>query len=137
MPRRMPGAGSLKAVNFLYNVAPRDGTVIAPFARGMVVEPLLNRTEGTQFDAAKFTWIGSIANEVSVCAFRDGSGIKTWRDMQAKSHIIGASGSGADSDVFPTVLRNMFHLPMKIVAGYAGGADLVLAMQRGETDGRC
>jgi len=133
----MPGAGSLKAVNYLYNVAPRDGTVIATFARGMVVEPLLHRTEGTQFDAARFTWIGSIANEVSVCAYRNGSGIKTWHDMQIKSQVIGASGSGADSDVFPTALKNIFLLPMKIVAGYAGGADMVLAMERNEIDGRC
>src|SRR5690242_11606122 len=65
--QNMPGAGSLKAVNYLYGVAPKDGTVLATFARGIVVEPLLNRAEGTQFDAAKFTWIGSIANEVSVC----------------------------------------------------------------------
>ena len=135
--QNMPGAGSLKAVNYLYSVAPKDGTVLATFARGIVVEPLLSRTEGTQFDAAKFTWIGSIANEVSVCAFHSGSGIKTWRDMQTKNTVIGASGSGADSDVFPTVLRNMFHLPMKIVAGYSGGADLVLAMERREIDGRC
>jgi tripartite-type tricarboxylate transporter receptor subunit TctC len=135
--QNMPGAGSLKAVNYLYSVSPRDGTAIATFARGMVVEPLLSRSEATQFDAAKFTWIGSIANEVSVCAYRDGSGIKTWHDMQTKSQVIGASGSGADSDVFPTALKNIFHLPMKIVAGYAGGADMVLAMERNEIDGRC
>jgi tripartite-type tricarboxylate transporter receptor subunit TctC len=135
--QNMPGAGGLKAVNYLYGLAPKDGTVLATFARGIVVEPLLSRAEGTQFDAAKFTWIGSIANEVSVCAFHDGSGIKTWRDMQTKSYVIGASGSGADSNVFPTVLRNMFHLPMRIVAGYSGGADLVLAVERHEIDGRC
>jgi len=135
--QNMPGAGGLKAVNYLYGLAPKDGTVLATFARGIVVEPLLSRAEGTQFDAAKFTWIGSIANEVSVCAFHEGSGIKTWRDMQTKSHVIGASGSGADSNVFPTVLRNMFHLPMQIVAGYSGGADLVLAVERHEIDGRC
>jgi tripartite-type tricarboxylate transporter receptor subunit TctC len=135
--QNMPGAGSLKAVNYLYGVAPKDGTMLATFARGIVVEPLLNRAEGTQFDAAKFTWIGSIANEVSVCAFHDGSGIKTWRDMQTKSHVIGASGLGADSGVFPTVLRNMFHLPLKVVAGYSDGADLVLAVERHEIDGRC
>jgi tripartite-type tricarboxylate transporter receptor subunit TctC len=135
--QNMPGAGGLKAVNYLYGLAPKDGTVLATFARGIVVEPLLSRAEGAQFDAAKFTWIGSIANEVSVCAFHDGSGIKTWRDMQTKSYVIGASGSGADSNVFPTVLRNMFHLPMRIVAGYSGGADLVLAVERHEIDGRC
>src|ERR1700719_2819117 len=64
----MPGAGSLKVVNWLYTAAPRDGTVLATFARGIVFEPLLGHAEGAQFDAARFTWIGSISNEVSVCA---------------------------------------------------------------------
>jgi tripartite-type tricarboxylate transporter receptor subunit TctC len=65
------------------------------------------------------------------------SGIATWADMRTKPFRIGASGSGADSDIFPTVLRNMFHLPMKLVAGYQGGAEMVLAMERHEIDGRC
>jgi tripartite-type tricarboxylate transporter receptor subunit TctC len=135
--QNMPGAGSLRVVNYLYNVAPRDGTVIATFARGIVTEPLLGRTEGIQFDALKFNWIGSVSNEVTVCAFLESSGIKTWEDMRTKRYVIGASGTGADSDVFPTVLRNLFKLPLKIVTGYAGGADLVLAMERKEIDGRC
>jgi tripartite-type tricarboxylate transporter receptor subunit TctC len=135
--QNMPGAGSLKVVNYLFNAAPRDGTVVATFARGIVYEPLLGHPEGAQFEAAKFNWIGSIANEVSVCAFNAPRGIATWQDMAAKKTVIGASGTGADSDVFPTVLRNLFNLPMRIVTGYPGGADLVLAMERGEIDGRC
>src|SRR3954471_24290262 len=82
--QNMPGAGSLRAVNYLYNTAPKDGTAIAGFAPGVVVEPLLGRSEGTQFDAPKFTWLGSISQEVSVCAFIKAAGIKTWQDMQTK-----------------------------------------------------
>src|ERR1700730_14395758 len=66
-----------------------------------------------------------------------GTGIKTWQDMLTKSTVIGASGGGAESDVFPTVLRNMFHLPLKIVTGYPGGTEIILAMERHEVDGRC
>jgi tripartite-type tricarboxylate transporter receptor subunit TctC len=135
--QNMPGAGSLKVVNYLFNAAPRDGTTLATFARGIVYEPILGHPEGAQFEAPKFNWIGSIANEVSVCAFNAPRGIATWQDMATKKTVIGASGTGADSDVFPTVLRNMFALPMRIVTGYPGGADLVLAMERGEIDGRC
>ena len=135
--QNMPGAGSLKVVNWLYNAAPKDGTVLATFARGIVFEPLLGRAEGTQFDAARFNWIGSISNEVSVCALNAASGIRTFADMQAKPFRIGASGAGADSDIFPVMLRNLFHLPMRLVAGYQGGADMVLAMERREIDGRC
>src|SRR3984957_12542344 len=135
--QNMPGAGSLKVVNYLFNAAPREGPPPATFARGVVYEPLLGHPEGAQFEAPKFNWIGSVANEVSVCAFNSARGIKTWRDMAASRTVIGASGTGADSDVFPTVLRNLFALPMRIVTGYPGGAELVLAMERGEIDGRC
>jgi tripartite-type tricarboxylate transporter receptor subunit TctC len=135
--QNMPGAGSLKAVNFLYNAAPRDGTVIATFARGIVFEPLIGHLDGAQFDAPKFNWIGSVSNEVSVCAINSARGISTWADMLTKKTLIGASGAGADSDVFPIVLRNLFGLPMRIVTGYPGGSDLNLAMERGEIDGRC
>jgi tripartite-type tricarboxylate transporter receptor subunit TctC len=135
--QNMPGAGSLKVLNYLYNAAPRDGTAIAIFARGIVFEPLLGHTEGTQFDAARLNWIGSISNEVGVCALMTASGITSWTDMQTRPFRIGASGVGADSDIFPVVLRNLFHLPMQLVAGYQGGAEMVLAMQRHEIDGRC
>jgi tripartite-type tricarboxylate transporter receptor subunit TctC len=135
--QNMPGAGSLKAVNYLYNVAPRDGTAFAGFAPGVVVEPLLGRNEGTQFDAPSFTWLGSISREVSVCAFIKAAGIRTWQDMQTKAYVIGASGGGAESDVFPNVLRKLFNLPLKIVTGYPGGTEIILAMERHEVDGRC
>ena len=135
--QNMPGAGSLKVVNWLFNAAPKDGTVLATFARGIVFEPLLGHAEGAQFEAARFNWIGSISNEVSVCALNAASGIRTFADMQAKPFRIGASGAGADSDIFPIVIRNLFRLPMRLVAGYQGGADMVLAMERREIDGRC
>ena len=137
IPQNMPGAGSLKAVNYLYNVAPKDGTTIAAFAPGVVFEPLLGRSEGTQFATTRFTWLGSISQEVSVCAFIKAAGIRTWRDMQTKSYVIGASGGGAESDVFPNVLRKLFNLPLKIVTGYPGGTEIILAMERREVDGRC
>jgi tripartite-type tricarboxylate transporter receptor subunit TctC len=137
VPQNMPGAGSLKVVNYLYNVAPKDGTAIALFAPGVVAEPLLGRGGGAQFDAPKFSWIGSASQEVSVCAFMASAGIRTWQDMQTKPYVIGASGGGAESDVFATVLRNMFNLPLRIVTGYPGGTEINLAMERHEVDGRC
>jgi tripartite-type tricarboxylate transporter receptor subunit TctC len=138
VPQNMPGAGGVKAMNYLYNVARKDGSVIGTFARGLAIEPLLGHAQGTQFDATKFSWVGSVSNEVSVCAFWAASGIKDWRDVQTKRTIIGASAAGADSEIFPTVLRNMFKLPTKVVTGYSGGgADINLGMERGEVTGRC
>src|SRR5262245_19823189 len=135
--QNMPGAGSIKAANFLYGIAPKDGTTFGGFARGAVIDPLLGRGEGTLYDAQKFSWLGSVSNEVGVCAFRSAVGIKSFADMRAKPFIIGATGAGADSDVFPTVLRKMFNLRMKLVAGYRSAADVVLAIKRNEVDGRC
>ena len=138
VPQNMPGAGGVKAMNYLYNVARKDGTVIGTFARGLAIEPLLGHAQGMQFDATKFDWIGSVSNEVSICAFWNTSGIKTWKDMQTKPSTIGASAAGADSEIFPTVLKNLFHLPTKVVTGFSnGGADINLGMERGEVGGRC
>ena len=137
VPQNMPGAGSLKLVNYLYNVAPKDGTAIGIFAPGIVAEPLLGHGDGAQFDATKFGWLGSVSQEVSVCAFMASTGIASLADMQTKPIVIGASGGGAESDVFATVLRNMFHMPIRIVTGYPGGTEITLAMQRHEVDGRC
>ncbi len=136
IPQNMPGAGSLKALNYLYNIAPKDGTVLATFARGLAMQPLLDQ-QGIEFDAQKLNWIGSITNEVSVCAFRSDSGIATWQDMLTKSYTVGGTGSGSDTDVFPNVLRNLFHMKMKLATGYPGGEDVALALERGEVNGRC
>jgi tripartite-type tricarboxylate transporter receptor subunit TctC len=136
--QNMPGAGSMKVANYLYGVAPKDGTQFGTFARGIPIDPVLGDTSGVEFEATKFNWLGSIANEVGVCGFMNTSGIRTWQDMRGKPTVIGSSGAGADSHVMPLVLRNMFKLPMKIISGYqGGGADMVLAMERKEIDGRC
>jgi tripartite-type tricarboxylate transporter receptor subunit TctC len=135
--QNMPGAGSIKAANFLYKIAPKDGTTFGGFARGTAIDPLFGRGDSSSYDPQKFSWLGSISNEVGVCAFRSGVGIKSWQDMQTTPFVIGATGAGADSDVFPTVLRKMFNLKMKLIAGYHSAADVVLAIRRNEVDGRC
>jgi tripartite-type tricarboxylate transporter receptor subunit TctC len=135
--QNMPGAGSLKAANYLYTVAPRDGTVIATFDRGLPMERLLGRTEGLSFDATKFTWIGSVTDEPSVCAFSRASGIASWQDMKTKPFTVGGAGATADDEIYPNVLKNMFHLPLRVVSGYPGRAEAVLSIQRGEIDGLC
>ena len=135
--QNMPGAGSLRAANYLYNIAPKDGTVFGGFARGIFLDPLLGHTDAMRYTAAKFGWLGSISTDVGVCAFRSDSGIASWADMQTKRYKIGATGVGADSDVFPNLLRKMFNLPMQLVLGYQSAAETVLAIQRKEVDGRC
>ena len=132
--QNMPGAGSLKATQYVYGVAPKDGTVLATVSRGMVTEPLLN---DAKFDATKLTWIGSITSETSVCATWHTSPVKTWPDMLAREFSLGGSAVGADPDTFALILRNVFGAKVKLVTGYPGGNDINLAMERGEVDGRC
>jgi tripartite-type tricarboxylate transporter receptor subunit TctC len=135
--QNMPGAGSLRAANYIYNAAAKDGTMIAEFAPGVVIAPLLGVGEGTYFEAPKFAWLGSVAQDISICAFDATSGIASWQDMQTKPATIGASDGGAESYVFPNMLRRLFNLPFKIVEGYPGSNEIVLAMERHEVDGRC
>ncbi len=132
--QNMPGAGSLKATQFVYSVAPRDGTVLATVSRGMATEPLLT---GAKFDATKLTWVGSITSETSLCATWQTSAVKTWADMFAREFTLGGSATGADPDTFALILRNVFGAKVKLVTGYPGGNDINLAMERGEVDGRC
>src|SRR5262249_37673199 len=135
--QNMPGAGTLKVANYIYNIAPKDGTVFGTFARGIPMEKLLGRTEGQQFDATKFTWIGSVTDEPSVCVFWAASGIKNWADMKTKPWKVGGSGVTSDLDIYANVLRNMFHLPGRLITGFPGGTEVLLSMRRREVDGRC
>ena len=100
VPQNMPGAGTLNLVNYLYNVSPKDGTTFGIFARGMAMEPLIGGTNA-KFDATKLTWIGSAANEISLCATYQTSSVKSWNDVLSKEFTVAGNGSGSDPDVLP------------------------------------
>jgi tripartite-type tricarboxylate transporter receptor subunit TctC len=136
VPQNMPGAGSLRAANYLYNAAPKDGTMFGSFSRGMAMEPLLGN-DAAKFDSRKFTWIGSIANELSVCTSWHGSPVKTWADAMTQQFTVGGEGSGSDPDIFATVLKSVFGAKIRLVSGYPGTNEMSFAMERGEIDGRC
>ena len=132
----MPGAGSMRLANWLYNVAPKDGNVIGTFARGIAFDTLLGQP-GAQFDATKFNWIGSANDEVSVCVAWHTSGVTKFDQVLEKELVVGGTGGSADTDQFPKVFNSVLGAKMKIVAGYPGGNDINLAMERGEVSGRC
>ncbi|HYA07800.1 MAG TPA: tripartite tricarboxylate transporter substrate-binding protein [Xanthobacteraceae bacterium] len=136
VPKNMEGAGSLRLANYLYTAAPRDGTVIGAVARGAAFDPLLNES-GAQFDASKFSWIGSANNEVSVCVARTSSGITSFNDVLVKPLTVGSTGVGDDTYQFPAVMNAVIGTRFKIVTGYPGGNDVSLALERGEVQGRC
>ena len=136
LPQNMEGAGSLRAANYLYNAAVKDGSVIGMVSRGMAMEPLIGRSHPS-FDARKFTWLGSGTNEVSTCVTGHASAVKTWTDALAKPFTVGGEGSGSDPDIFAAVMRNVFGVKLRLVSGYPGTAEITLAIERGEIDGRC
>lgn len=136
VPVNMDGAGSLRMTNWLYEAAPQDGTVFGTFARAAPFDPLFGNADAT-FDALKFNYIGSANNEVSICAAMARSGIETFDDLKEKELIIGGTGDTADTVQFPKVLNAVFGTKMRIINGYPGGNDVVMAMERNEVDGRC
>ncbi len=136
IPKNMEGAGSLRLANWLYNVGAKDGTVLGVIGRGTGFDPLLG-SKAAQFQADKFTWIGSANNEVSICVAWKGSGIGKFEDTLSKELIVGGTGAAADTDQFPRILNGVLGTKFKIVSGYPGGNDITLAMERGEVKGRC
>ena len=134
--RNMEGAGSLRLANWLYSVAPADGSAFATVGRGVAFDQLLGRT-GVQFDAPRFTWIGSMNDEVSVCVSMASSHVTKFSDLGKEKLIVGAAGAGNDDDLFPRIMNAILGTKMQIITAYPGGNDVVLAMERGEVMGRC
>jgi len=136
VPQNLTGAGSLRAAQFLYSVAPKDGTAFGTFGRTIAATPLLTPASAP-FDATKFTWLGSVTNEVSTCVTWHTAAVKNWNDVLAKEVAMGGEGPGADPDVYALLYKNVFGAKFKLVTGYHGTNDTTLAMERGEVDGLC
>jgi tripartite-type tricarboxylate transporter receptor subunit TctC len=134
----MPGAGSLIAANYTYNQAKPDGLTIGHFIGGVVVGQLLGNP-AAQFDSRKFEWIGAPSKLEAVCALTKATGvndIKSWMTVNAPVKL-GATGPGSETYDVPRVLQAALGLPMQIVSGYKGTADIRLAAESGEVGGTC
>lgn len=135
VPQNMPGAGSLVAANWLFNSAPRDGSAFAAINRGVPFEPLMDN-ETAKFDPLKFGWIGSMAKEINVTVAWYKTPVKTWRDLIDRGMVAGGTGTGADSVVDAQIMNHVMGAKIKLIAGYPGAAELNLALERGEVEGR-
>ena len=134
VPQNMPGAGSLVAANQIYNVAPKDGTVIGVINRGLPFEAVLGGG-GVQFDPRKFNWLGSPDSDVIVAYVRTDAPVAHVRELRDKELIVASTGSGADSQTYPQVLARLFGWKLRIVQGYPGSRDMNLAVERNEAHG--
>src|SRR3954452_9141581 len=106
VPQNLTGAGSLRAASFLYSAAAKDGSVFGTFGRTIATTPLLTPASA-QFDSSKFTWLGSVTNEVSTCITSSAASVKTWDEALTKQVAMGGEGPGADPDVYTLLFKNI------------------------------
>jgi tripartite-type tricarboxylate transporter receptor subunit TctC len=130
----MPGAGHILATNYLFNLAPRDGSAIGMVSRNMTEAAIL-KLPNVRFDPAKFSWIGSPELNHRVLFVNATSGFEKVPDLYQRELIIGTPGGFQGVSAAPILLKNLLHMRLKIIQGYHSPGDIVLAMARREVDG--
>jgi len=131
----MPGAGSLKAYNYLANVAKKDGTEFGTGHRFVPIMPLF-KIKGVKFDGTQFGYVGSANKEVGVTISWHTTGIKTFDDLKTKELVVGTTGRGAQLTNFTSVLKKALGAKLRVVSGYKSTREIDLAVERGEIQGR-
>lgn len=134
VPENMPGAGSFVAVNQVYNVSPKDGTVIGLGAPTMALDEKLGNP-GVRFKTEKMNWIGRINRLVNIVMEWKTSPIKSIQDAERTQSTLSGTGAGSTVSIYPTVLNHVIGTKFKLVMGYRGSRDAMLAMERGEVQG--
>jgi tripartite-type tricarboxylate transporter receptor subunit TctC len=134
--QNMPGANSIISANHIFGVAKPDGLTIGTFNNGLT-NAQLTKVEGVKFDLTKFAWIGSVASDAVILVVRGDTPYKSAEDLrQAKEVIIGTTGPGSSTHDFPSILKEFSGINFKLVSGYSSSADVMLAIERKEVDGR-
>jgi tripartite-type tricarboxylate transporter receptor subunit TctC len=134
--RNMPGAGGIKAANFIYGIAPQDGTAWGFITRGFVRAPLL-ATPQAQFDPTKYHWIGTTSQETSVAAvWASATRVRSLTDAATEEVVFGGTSLATDTGLFPTILNRLIGTRFKVIVGYKSSTDVDLAMERGEVQGK-
>ena len=132
----MPGAGGIRAANYLAEQAPRDGTAMTTFAGGPLLEPLIG-TRNPGYDMSAFTWIGAVTQDIGLCIAWAKTPFKTIDDVKKQQMIVAGTGAGSETDTWPIVLNDVLGTKFKLVTGYVGSQETFLAIERGEAHGRC
>ena len=136
----MPGAGGMRVANFIYNIAPSDGTVLGTTGANLMLEPLFGN-KNAAYQADRFEWIGNLHSDINACAVWRGAGlrIRTLSDLvkAPRPIIFGSPSAETESSTFPMFIKNVAKAPIRVVQGYAGTNAILLAMQTGEVDAVC
>ena len=134
VPKNQPGAGSFLAVNTIFNVSPKDGTVIGIGAPTTPLDEKLG-TQGVRFKTAELNWIGRLDSLVNIVFMWKTSPVKTFADAQKIQSTLSATGIGSTVSIYPTVMNNLFGTKFKLIMGYKGSSEAMLAVERGEAEG--
>lgn len=140
--RNMVGAAGVIAANHLYNVAPKDGSTIGQLQRNVAFMPLLGAPSGKKkkkatplkFDGRKFFWLGSPQQELGLMLVATKTGVKTLEDMKTKELTASSTGRGAATSVYPRLMNDVFGTKFRVIEGYKGSQESLLALERGEVD---
>ena len=134
VPENMPGAGTLRAANYVYNVAPKNGTALGIVTETIAVEQAL-RNPAVQFDARKLTWIGRVAASNAVHIIWHTSKVQSIEDAKRFSATVAGTGAGNVAETVPTLLNAVIGTKFRIIKGYPAANEAMLAMERGEVEG--
>jgi tripartite-type tricarboxylate transporter receptor subunit TctC len=132
----MPGAGSIKAANYVYTVAPKDGTTLGVFSVGALIDELFGMSK-TSFDSTKYGWIGNMDESVGVCVVKSSAGVFKFEQLLQKETLFGGTGPSGGATQAAIALTRLYGARIKLIKGYPGAQDVVLAMDRGEVQGVC
>jgi tripartite-type tricarboxylate transporter receptor subunit TctC len=133
--QNMPGASGIKSANYLYAIAPRDGSVMATFNKSMPLYEVA-RVSNTNYKSAEFNWIGSLTHSNNLVVVAARTGVRTVQDAKIREVTMGSIGAGGTMSTYPLILNNALGTRFRLVQGYAGGQLVDLALERGEVDGR-
>jgi tripartite-type tricarboxylate transporter receptor subunit TctC len=134
--QNMPQAASIVAANFLYVQAPQDGTVLGSFSRNLPSQALLGQAN-IEADPRRFNWLGATSLPVRVCVRSATAAVRNPADLFRREFIVGGAGAGSSLNILPTVFNHVLGTKFRIVSGYKGTTDAVLAAERGEVHGAC
>jgi tripartite-type tricarboxylate transporter receptor subunit TctC len=134
VPKNQPGAGSFLAVNAIFNVSAKDGTVIGIGAPTIALDEKLG-TQGVRFKTTELNWIGRLDSLVNMIFMWKTSPVKTFADAQKIQSTLSATGIGSTVSIYPTVMNNVFGTKFKLIMGYKGSSEAMLAVERGEVEG--
>lgn len=132
--QNMPGAGSLVALNYIYNIASKDGSVIAAINPNSISEPLFS-PDKAKYDSRKLGWIGSVARDTEVILAGEKSGISRFEDLFEKEFLAGSTGGASAASTLPRLLNGILGTKIKLVEGYKGANNIIFAILAGEVNG--